>query len=92
MKETRLIEIDGKFFPSTVEVEEKAIVDNRTYEQRVVDYIRERYTIDQEIAIQRQRDTKPEEFAEYNAYCEQCKLKAKTERNSTPHGLKADFV
>ena len=78
MKETRLVEINGKLYPSTVEVEENAIADNRTYAQRVVDYIRERYTIDEEIAILRQRDANPEEFAEYNAYAEKCKEKAKT--------------
>ena len=50
-----------------------------TYEQRVVQLIRERYDIDAELAILRQRDSKPEEFAEYNAYCEECKTKAKEE-------------
>lgn len=39
--------------------------------------IRLRYTPDQELAIQRQRDTKPEEFAEYNAFAESAKAKAK---------------
>jgi hypothetical protein len=51
------------------------------YEQLVVSKIRERYTIDQELAILRQRDTKPEEFAEYNDYVEQCKAEAKEEVN-----------
>lgn len=46
------------------------------YDQLVSDLIRERYTIDQEIAINRQRDTKPEEFQEYFDFCEQCKIKA----------------
>ena len=48
-----------------------------TYEERVVQLIRERYDLDAELAILRQRDSKPEEFAEYNAYCEECKDKAK---------------
>jgi hypothetical protein len=43
------------------------------YEQRVVDRIRSVYTIDDELAILRQRDTKPEEFAEYNAFVERIK-------------------
>lgn len=47
------------------------------YENIIVSKIREKYTIDQEIALLRQRDTKPEEFAKYNAYVEQCKLEAK---------------
>ena len=46
------------------------------YDQLVSDLIRERYTIDQEIAINRQRYTKPEEFKEYFDFCEQCKIKA----------------
>ena len=48
-----------------------------SYETRVVELIRLRYTPDQEYAILRQRDRKPEEFAEYDAYCEECKLQAK---------------
>lgn len=47
-----------------------------SYDQLVSDMIRERYTIDQELAINRQRDTKPEEFQEYFDFCEQCKIKA----------------
>ena len=47
------------------------------YDQLVSDLIRERYTIDQELAINRQRDTKPEEFQEYFDFCEQCKIKAR---------------
>ena len=43
------------------------------YEQRVVNRIREVYSIDDELAILRQRDTKPQEFAEYNAFCERIK-------------------
>ena len=46
------------------------------YEQLVSDLIRTKYTVDQELAINRQRDTKPEEFQEYFDYCEQCKTKA----------------
>ena len=50
-----------------------------TYEERVVELIRAKYSVDDELAILRQRDTKVEEFAEYNAYCEECKTKAKNE-------------
>lgn len=50
-----------------------------TYEERVVELIRLRYDINSELAILRQRDSKPEEFAEYNAYCEECKIQAKEE-------------
>lgn len=41
--------------------------------------IRKRYSISAELAILRQRDTKPEEFAEYNTYVEQCKSEVKKE-------------
>lgn len=50
-----------------------------TYEERVEQLIRERYSLNQELAIQRQRDTKVDEFNEYFAYCEECKQKAKIE-------------
>ena len=50
-----------------------------TYEERVEQLIREKYSINQELAILRQRETKPGEFEEYFAYCEECKAKAKNE-------------
>ena len=48
-----------------------------TYEQRVQQSIRERYSVDDELAILRQRDTRPDEFAAYYEYAEQCKAQAK---------------
>lgn len=50
-----------------------------SYEERVEQLIREKYSSNQEFAIQRQRETKPDEFAEYFAYCEECKATAKNE-------------
>lgn len=47
------------------------------YSELVERLIRKRYTVSAEIAILRQRDEKPAEFAEYNAYAEQCKAAAK---------------
>ena len=47
------------------------------YEQAVVALIRDRYSADDEFAIIRQREIKPEEFSAYNEYCEICKQKAK---------------
>ena len=47
------------------------------YENAVNDAIREKYTLSQELAILRQRDSKPEEYNAYNAYCEMCKIEAK---------------
>lgn len=49
------------------------------YPQLVENKIRTRYSVSDELAILRQRETKPEEFAEYNAFCELCKAEAKTE-------------
>lgn len=47
------------------------------YKQRIIALIRTRYDQDDETAILRQRDTKPDEFAEYNAFAEDCKARAK---------------
>lgn len=52
---------------------------SRLYPDLVSEKIRKRYSINAELAILRQRDEKPEEFAEYNAYAEQCKVEAKEE-------------
>lgn len=49
-----------------------------TYSANVSSLIRKRYSVNDELAILRQRDSKPDEFAEYNTYCEQCKAKAKS--------------
>lgn len=50
------------------------------YEQRVVNRIRKVYSVDDELAILRQRDTKPEEFEKYNAFVEQIKAEEKEVR------------
>lgn len=50
---------------------------DKLYPELVEELIRQRYNISQELAIHRQRDTKPTEFAEYNSYCEECKATAK---------------
>lgn len=56
---------------------------NGTVENDYMEYvdrlIRRRYSVSAELAILRQRDSKPEEFAEYNAYAEECKARAKKE-------------
>ena len=63
--ELRLARLNG-----TLEADYIALVDSK---------IRKKYSISAELAILRQRDTKPEEFAEYNAYAEACKAEAKAE-------------
>lgn len=50
------------------------------YSDLIVGYIREKYSINDELAIQRQCDNSEEkkaEFDEYNAFCDACKVKAK---------------
>lgn len=49
------------------------------YENRVNALIREKYTLSQELGIMRQKTDKPDEYAEYYSYCEQCKATAKAE-------------
>lgn len=58
-------------------------IENQTpeipYEQRVVNLIRQRYSVDDELAIQRQKDDKPDEWQEYYDYCEWCKNEVRSE-------------
>lgn len=50
---------------------------NKYCEELIISKIRQRYNINQELAILRQRDTKPEEYQEYFDYIEQCKKEVK---------------
>ena len=50
------------------------------YDEAVNAEIRKRYSESQEFALLRQRDDKPTEFAEYNAYCEVCKTLVKAKK------------
>ena len=56
---------------------ESAPMQEISYSERVVNLIRQRYSIDDEIAINRQKDSKPDEFQEYFDYCEWAKNEAK---------------
>ena len=49
-----------------------------TYENLIEALIRQKYSVSDELAIMRQRDDKPEEFAAYNTYAEECKALART--------------
>lgn len=52
------------------------------YSELIVGYIREVYSIDDELALQRQcnnSEEKKQEFDEYNSFCDNCKLKAKAD-------------
>lgn len=73
-EETEQIQV---YIPFTAE--EQAQYDQARYENLVESKIRQRYTLSQELAILRQRDTKQSEYQEYFNYCEACKAEAKTE-------------
>lgn len=49
------------------------------YRNLVLKKIRAKYSTDEEFAILRQRDSKPEEFKEYFEYVEHCKVEAREE-------------
>lgn len=57
--------------------EEEMPISEIPYEDQVENKIRERYSISNELAFLRQRDTKPDEFEVYNAYAESCKEEAR---------------
>ena len=57
----------------------KNISKDRLYPNLVSRLIRERYSVDDEMAILRQRDEKPDEYQAYFAFCEECKTKARAE-------------
>lgn len=48
------------------------------YREEVQRLIARRYSLADEIAIERQREQKPEQWQEHFDYCEQCKAEAKT--------------
>lgn len=65
------------YIPFTAE--EQVQYNQQRYENLVESKIRARYTLSQELAILRQRDTKQDEYQEYFNYCEACKAEAKAE-------------
>lgn len=72
---------DGKVVVRDMTAEEIAEMERSTleipYKERVILRIRAKYSVDDEMAILRQRDTKPEEFEAYNAYVEKVKAEEK---------------
>ena len=52
---------------------------DKIYKRLVRQKVRRKYDPEDEIAILRQKDTKPEEAAEHDAYVELCKAEAKAE-------------
>ena len=51
----------------------------RLYPKLVSELIRRKYDTEDELAILRQKDEKPDEFAAYYAYAEECKAEARAE-------------
>ncbi len=50
------------------------------YGEAINSEIRKKYTESEEFAILRQKEEKPDEYAEYFAYCEQCKAFVKEQK------------
>lgn len=82
--------LDGKIVDMTAEEiaamqSEQARVEaeywqNVDYSDAVNAEIRKRYSESQEFAILRQKEDKPDEYAAYFAYCEECKAFVKTKK------------
>lgn len=76
------VEKERQYFTCDLIVNEspnKAEFIKKQYENKVSALIRKKYSLNSELAILRQRDTKPEEYQVYNAYAEECKALAKQE-------------
>ena len=62
------------------EKQEKEYWTNISYEDAVNAEIRKKYSESAEFAILRQKDEKPNEYAEYYSYCEECKAFVKAQK------------
>ena len=78
----------GQITEREMTAEEIAQMEAVQNEEIVIDYdaevnrlIRQKYTASQEFAVLRQKEEKPDEFAEYNDYCEWCKAEVKLTYN-----------
>lgn len=67
----------SKYTPPTPSQPE--ITPEQMYKDRVIELVREEYSVDDELAILRQRDTKIDEFNSYNTFVEECKVTARRE-------------
>lgn len=73
-----IVKAGGKIYQTFTSEPEEITITESEYPSYVAMRIHERYSIDDEISIIRQKDEKPEEYAEYYAYCEAVKAEAKT--------------
>ena len=55
-----------------------------TIAEEIAAVIDAKYSIDDQIALLRQKDTKPDEWAEFNAFAEEVKAKVKESRKDDP--------
>lgn len=67
----------GNYIPISWTINRNDKAEDVSYNDRVNELIRRRYSLSEELAILRQRDEKQEDFAEYYGYAEQCKQEAK---------------
>ena len=64
--------LNGKIID--IRVEQTETIEPVPYEQRVINRVRERYSVDDELALLRQRVLKADEFEEYYDFVEAIKL------------------
>lgn len=65
----------------TAEAAEREYWENISYDEAVNAEIRKQYSESAEFAILRQKEEKPEEYAKYYAYCEECKAYVKEKKS-----------
>lgn len=88
---TRSTTLPGDIPELFEEVDERPhTIDEAAYKAKVRELIAERYDIGDEIAIQRQRDSKPDEFDAYNEYAEDCKRRAREMLSETEPDTEAE--
>lgn len=74
-------DVDGNKLPEPkleVPSDFEDCLSDELYAPMVERLIRRRYSLSSELAIQRQRDVKVQDFQEYFDYCEQCKEEARS--------------
>lgn len=77
--------VNGVYMDMTAEeLQNIELIPQPEYKERIIARVRAVYSVDDEIAILRQRDTKPEEFAEYNAFVEQIKAEEHARESGVP--------
>lgn len=66
-------DFDNNIFNLNKYNERKNKINKIDYNNLVIAKIRERYSLNDELSIQRQKEIKPKKWEEYNLYCEECK-------------------